>query len=268
MSESTHSRIADEALAAELAQAAGAILLGIRAEGLGVDDGRELGRRGDKAADSYILDRLAAERPGDAVLSEGICRRSQSSGCSSGLDHRSAGRLQGIRLAESCGLGSARGALGARPRNYRSRGCSAGARSGVLQWRRGSFGCRQLAAPRSSQRIATTRIHRSGGSRTRRRRGAHGIGRRQGDGGGARRGRRVPARRWAVGMGFGCTGRRRTGGGTALQPHRRFAAALQRISSVPAGSRDLPTGVVGVDPGRNCQALHGVCGQRTRRHGA
>ena len=70
MSESTHSRIADEALAAELAQAAGAILLGIRAEGLGVDDGRELGRRGDKAADSYILDRLAAERPGDAVLSE------------------------------------------------------------------------------------------------------------------------------------------------------------------------------------------------------
>ncbi|MFC1472285.1 3'(2'),5'-bisphosphate nucleotidase CysQ [Rhodococcus qingshengii] len=70
MSASTHSRIADEALAAELAQAAGAILLGIRAEGLGVDDGRELGRRGDKAADSYILDRLAAERPGDAVLSE------------------------------------------------------------------------------------------------------------------------------------------------------------------------------------------------------
>src|SRR3546814_2453894 len=57
VSESTHSRIADEALAAELAQAAGAILLGIRAEGLGVDDGRELGRRGDKAADSYILDR-------------------------------------------------------------------------------------------------------------------------------------------------------------------------------------------------------------------
>ena len=67
MSESTHSRIADEALAAELAQAAGAILLGIRAEGLGVDGGRELGRRGDKAADSYILDRLAAERPGDTV---------------------------------------------------------------------------------------------------------------------------------------------------------------------------------------------------------
>ncbi|TSD46361.1 3'(2'),5'-bisphosphate nucleotidase CysQ [Rhodococcus sp. KBS0724] len=70
MSEPTHSRTADAELAAELAEAAGAILLGIRAEGLGVSDGRELGRRGDKAADVYILEQLAKTRPGDAVLSE------------------------------------------------------------------------------------------------------------------------------------------------------------------------------------------------------
>lgn len=70
MSEPTHSRTADAELAKQLAEAAGAILLGIRAEGLGAGDGRELGRRGDKAADVFILDQLAEARPGDAVLSE------------------------------------------------------------------------------------------------------------------------------------------------------------------------------------------------------
>lgn len=70
MSETTPSGSTDAELAAQLAEVAGAILLEIRAEGLGIVDGRELGRRGDKAADAYILDRLAELRPDDAVLSE------------------------------------------------------------------------------------------------------------------------------------------------------------------------------------------------------
>lgn len=60
----------DEELASHLAEAAGSILVRIRADGLTVGGERELGRRGDSEANSFILDRLAAERPGDAVLSE------------------------------------------------------------------------------------------------------------------------------------------------------------------------------------------------------
>lgn len=60
----------DVRLAAELASGAGDLLLEIRAEGCGVTDGRELGRRGDTAADRFILGRLAVERPADSVLSE------------------------------------------------------------------------------------------------------------------------------------------------------------------------------------------------------
>lgn len=70
MSELTDSRSADARLAAHLADEAGKILLGIRADGLGVTDGRQLGRQGDTAADAYILHRLAELRPGDAILSE------------------------------------------------------------------------------------------------------------------------------------------------------------------------------------------------------
>jgi 3'(2'), 5'-bisphosphate nucleotidase len=71
----------DAVLAARLAQAAGALLLDVRragpSEGTPIDGGRtegergaELGRRGDQASNSFLLGQLAAERPGDAVLSE------------------------------------------------------------------------------------------------------------------------------------------------------------------------------------------------------
>lgn len=60
----------DAELAAEIAAAAGELLLKLRAtEGLRLG-GRELGRRGDHAANLLILDELAAARPHDAVLSE------------------------------------------------------------------------------------------------------------------------------------------------------------------------------------------------------
>ncbi len=62
--------ITDARLAADIASGAGALLLDIRTAGLGSADGRELGRRGDVAADAFILGKLSAERPGDAILSE------------------------------------------------------------------------------------------------------------------------------------------------------------------------------------------------------
>lgn len=58
----------DAALAAEIAEAAGVLLLKTRAEcGL---SGKALGDAGDAAAQKLILDMLRAARPGDAVLSE------------------------------------------------------------------------------------------------------------------------------------------------------------------------------------------------------
>jgi 3'(2'), 5'-bisphosphate nucleotidase len=60
---------ADVAFAAELAHGAGELLLKLRAE-LGFADPKALKAAGDRQADDYLLGRLAAERPGDAVLSE------------------------------------------------------------------------------------------------------------------------------------------------------------------------------------------------------
>ncbi|MGH3725463.1 MAG: 3'(2'),5'-bisphosphate nucleotidase CysQ [Mycobacterium sp.] len=59
----------DAALAAELAHDAGQLLLQVRTE-LGFDDPKGLGAAGDKRANALLLERLAAARPGDAVLSE------------------------------------------------------------------------------------------------------------------------------------------------------------------------------------------------------
>src|SRR5690606_28048801 len=59
----------DAALAAELATGAGELLLELRSE-RGFDDPRALKDAGDAGADEYLLGRLAAERPEDAVLSE------------------------------------------------------------------------------------------------------------------------------------------------------------------------------------------------------
>jgi 3'(2'), 5'-bisphosphate nucleotidase len=59
--------LADALLARELADAAGAHLLELRRSGLDADD---LRRQGDRTSNTLLLDRLAADRPGDAVLSE------------------------------------------------------------------------------------------------------------------------------------------------------------------------------------------------------
>ncbi|MDV8001364.1 3'(2'),5'-bisphosphate nucleotidase CysQ [Rhodococcus sp. IEGM 1408] len=63
----TSSRSTDQQLAVELAADAGRLLVELRTSG---PTRRELGDLGDRRANTLILDRLAAERPGDSVLSE------------------------------------------------------------------------------------------------------------------------------------------------------------------------------------------------------
>jgi 3'(2'), 5'-bisphosphate nucleotidase len=59
----------DAALAADLAEEAGRLLLAVREE-IGFDFPPALGDAGDVRANALLLRRLRAERPGDAVLSE------------------------------------------------------------------------------------------------------------------------------------------------------------------------------------------------------
>lgn len=61
--------LTDAELAADLAADAGKLLLQVRAE-IGFDQPWTLGEAGDSQANSLLLRRLQAERPGDAVLSE------------------------------------------------------------------------------------------------------------------------------------------------------------------------------------------------------
>lgn len=61
--------LTDAELAADLAADAGKLLLQVRAE-IGFDQPWTLGEAGDRQANSRLLRRLQAERPGDAVLSE------------------------------------------------------------------------------------------------------------------------------------------------------------------------------------------------------
>ena len=63
-----HGTVGDAALAAELAEKAGNILLELRARG--ELEGKALGQEGDRAANRYLMDRLRAERPDDGILSE------------------------------------------------------------------------------------------------------------------------------------------------------------------------------------------------------
>lgn len=58
----------DAALAAELAQQAGQLLVELRARG--EFDGKALGREGDRAANRFLMERLRAERAEDGLLSE------------------------------------------------------------------------------------------------------------------------------------------------------------------------------------------------------
>ena len=60
-------RVTDVELAASLAAAAGELLVELRASGIDPD---KLGDEGDLRANDLLLERLAAERPADAVLSE------------------------------------------------------------------------------------------------------------------------------------------------------------------------------------------------------
>jgi|SRR5690606_25335098 len=62
----------DEEFAADLATSAGEVLLAIRKEHLaaGTAEGKALAKAGDRGAQEHIAERLAAERPDDAVLSE------------------------------------------------------------------------------------------------------------------------------------------------------------------------------------------------------
>jgi 3'(2'), 5'-bisphosphate nucleotidase len=61
--------LTDAALAADLAEHAGKLLLEVRDE-VGFDYPPALGDAGDMRANALLLERLHAERPGDAVLSE------------------------------------------------------------------------------------------------------------------------------------------------------------------------------------------------------
>jgi 3'(2'), 5'-bisphosphate nucleotidase len=59
---------ADAALARHIAATAGQILLTLQRSGL--FEGKALGRAGDRTANSFIMEALAAQRPTDAILSE------------------------------------------------------------------------------------------------------------------------------------------------------------------------------------------------------
>ncbi|HEY7052154.1 MAG TPA: 3'(2'),5'-bisphosphate nucleotidase CysQ [Mycobacterium sp.] len=61
--------LTDAALAAELAEAAGKLLVAVRDE-LGFVSPRALGAAGDRRANALIMDRLRDERPDDGLLSE------------------------------------------------------------------------------------------------------------------------------------------------------------------------------------------------------
>lgn len=63
----TSTRTPDQQLAIDLAAEAGRLLVELRDSG---PTGRELGDLGDRRANELLLERLAVERPGDAVLSE------------------------------------------------------------------------------------------------------------------------------------------------------------------------------------------------------
>jgi 3'(2'), 5'-bisphosphate nucleotidase len=60
----------DARLAARLAEQAGRLLLEIRSARPDGADPKALGKRGDELSNAFLLERLAAERPEDAVLSE------------------------------------------------------------------------------------------------------------------------------------------------------------------------------------------------------
>ncbi len=62
------SDLSDAELAAKLAEAAGKILLEVRASGL--VEGKALGKAGDETSNAFLMQAIQAQRPDDAILSE------------------------------------------------------------------------------------------------------------------------------------------------------------------------------------------------------
>lgn len=67
MTEAT-GKLSDVALARHIAEVAGKLLLDLQQSGL--FEGKALGKAGDRVANAFIMEALAAQRPDDAVLSE------------------------------------------------------------------------------------------------------------------------------------------------------------------------------------------------------
>lgn len=68
MSDPVYDLAADAALAAELAEEAGRILLDVRVSGR--FEGKAMGAEGDHVANAYLVEALMAQRPDDGLLSE------------------------------------------------------------------------------------------------------------------------------------------------------------------------------------------------------
>ena len=96
--------MSDARLAASLAEQAGALVLELR-DRSGFT-GRDLGRRSDTDSNVLLLQRLAAERPGDAVLSEESVDSPARLSANRVLDHRPARQHPRIWHAAAHRLGS------------------------------------------------------------------------------------------------------------------------------------------------------------------
>ena len=235
----------DAALAAEVAEDAGELLLAVREE-IGFYDPYDLGDAGDRRANTLILDRLRDERPHDAVLSEEAVddlSRVQADRVwivdpvDGTHEFSMPGRTDwAVHVAlwqrdggpNGGGITDAAVALPARGEVYRTDTvpapppradgpiritASASRPPPVLWWLRDRLDIQ-------------TRADRVGG--------------RQGDGRGPRRRRRLHPRRRPVGVGFGRAGRVVPAAGHARVPAGRLTADLQPARPLPARPADVP----------------------------
>ncbi len=112
--------MSDARLAASLAEQAGALVLELR-DRSGFT-GRDLGRRSDTDSNVLLLQRLAAEHPGDAVLSEESVDSPAPALRRPRLDHRPARQHPRIWHAAAHQLGHPSGVVGARQGPHRRGG--------------------------------------------------------------------------------------------------------------------------------------------------
>ena len=99
----------DDRLAAELAERAGTLLLGLRADG---GDPGELRKAGDRLSHEFLAAELAALQAGRRGPVRGGARRPGAAVGRPGLDRGPAGRHQGVRRAWADRLGGPRRAVG------------------------------------------------------------------------------------------------------------------------------------------------------------